>query len=99
MGNDAQVAHARIIGGDLLDRRWRARSAMALVDNVRDGVRGEGSALVSERDGAVERRGAVPVEQAQQPRRGAAEMSAVKRDLAEERLGMWARGTETVAPP
>jgi hypothetical protein len=82
------ISDARVIGEHRRERDRGPSSASPLVENVGDGLGGEGVALVGGHDGVVEVGGAVLVKQSEEPRGGAAEVSAVDGDLFEERHGV-----------
>jgi hypothetical protein len=63
VGRDAELAHARIIGQDDVDRRRQSPSPAALVEDVRDGDGAEGAPREGLAEGGIERAGAHLVEE------------------------------------
>jgi hypothetical protein len=70
-GRNAQVAHTRVVGEYEGDRNGCLAGASALVEHVGDRLGGEGAALVRLGEREVDLRGAVDIEQTQQPAGGA----------------------------
>src|SRR5258706_8240579 len=97
VGSNDEVTDARIVGKHDLDGQRSAASPRALIEDVRDGLRGEGIAAVRFGDGRIEIRSSVGVEQVKKSGGGAAEMSAVEGDLAKEGVGARAAGNEAIA--
>lgn len=98
MRGDDDVADARVVGQDDIDRRQGPTSASALVEDVGDGLGSEGVTAVRLGDGGLELGRAVPVEQVQEPAGGAAEVATVACDLSKERERARATCREPVAP-
>jgi hypothetical protein len=96
---DDLVSNARVVGERGQDDGLVAVSASPLVEHVSDGLGAEGASLVRVVDGDVEGSRAVLIEEAEKTRGRASEMSAVERDLSEERFGCGTDGEEAILPP
>ncbi len=77
MGCHDEIAHPRIVREHDFDRDGGTASPVTLVENVGDGLGGEGAASVCLADGKVEIDDAEAIEQIEEPRGGAAEVTAV----------------------
>lgn len=84
MGHDDEVTHSRIIRQHGFERDRSARGAPALVENVSDRLSSERAADMGLTERAVERVGTILIEQVQEARRGAAEVSSVKANPFQE---------------
>jgi hypothetical protein len=91
------VAYTRVVGQDGRDGDGHTARASLLVENVADGLRGEGAAPVGLAQGPLHFRRTVLVEKAQETMGGAAEVSPMQGDALQERLGARARGHEPVS--
>src|SRR5712691_11504769 len=69
VGRDAQVADARIVGQDDGERGWGAACPRALVEEMSDGGGVDGAAGEGVRQGRLESRRAVLIEQAEEGQR------------------------------
>jgi hypothetical protein len=93
---DDLIADAGIVGEQVLDR-WRCATGSAtLVEHVGNRLRGNGIAIERDGDRGVDLVGAEAIEEMEQARRRAAEMSAAERELGKERLRVRASGGEAV---
>ena len=95
---DDLVSNARVVGERGQDDGLVAVSASPLVEHVSDGLGAEGASLVRVVDGDVEGSRAVLIEEAQETRGRASEMSTVERDLPKERPGCGTDGEEAILP-
>jgi hypothetical protein len=98
MGLDHSIAHARIVVHSNLQCRLAAVGAPFLVEQVRDGLGAECAALVCTAKCDVECWSSKEIEQSEQSRRRATQMSAMESDLSEEVPCCRARREETIAP-
>ena len=92
-----EVAHTWVIGEHHFDGDWLAAHPSSLVEHMRDRMSGERTASGRLAQGLVELGGAVPVEQAQQPAGGAAEVTAVQGNGREKRRGAGAGCKQAIA--
>jgi hypothetical protein len=98
VGLNDLVADARVVGDRPVDDGLLSVGAPTLVKNVSDGLGAERATRMRVADGHVEGRRTVEVEEAEETGGRASEMSAMERDLPEERLGCWTDGEEAVLP-
>ena len=93
---DDLIADAGIVGEQVLDG-WRcATGSPTLVEHVGDRLRGNGIAIERDGDRGIDLVRAEAIDEMEQPRRRAAEVSAADRDLGKERLGVRAARREAV---
>lgn len=98
MRDDAQIPDARVVGEDDLDEGRGGVGSPALIEDVGDSLGRCGAARERLADRAVDRVGVVPIEEAEEPTRRAAEVSAAQGDLLKERARARARAREAIAP-
>jgi len=91
------VAYTRVVGQDGRDGDGHTARASPLVEDVADGLCGEGAAPVGLAQGPLHFRRTVLVEKAQETVGGAAEVPPMQRDALQERLGARAGGHEPVS--
>jgi hypothetical protein len=84
---DDLVPNARVVGKDRGEDGSQPGGTAALIEDMRDRFGAEGVACVRIGDRGIELARTEGVEQVEEPRGRAAEMSTMERDLAEERLG------------
>src|ERR1700733_4441896 len=95
---DDLVSDARVVGERGKDDGLPAFGAPPLVEDMRDGLGAERATVVRVEEGDVEGDGPVLIEQTEETRGRASEMSTVEGDLPEERLGDRTSREEAILP-
>jgi hypothetical protein len=96
VGGDAELAHARILGPDDVDRRRQPARPPALIEEVRDGDGAEGAPGEGLAEGGVERAGAHLVEEPEQLGRWSDQRLAAEGERVEECGGVRAGLAEAI---
>ncbi len=97
MGSDAEVFEARVAARRERDRRWAFLLSLTLVEDVGDGIGGNGAARERILERVVDGAGAVGVEQLEQSARACSERLVLERERVEEGVGVFAGGAQAVA--